>query len=65
MLLKNRTESNDLVVMRHLNIRMELAEKEKSHYLNLEKGYEGEVTFDQLLENIQEERYIFMTCCLK
>jgi hypothetical protein len=37
---------------------MELSEKEKFHYLNLEKGFAGEVKFDQLIENLQEERYI-------
>jgi hypothetical protein len=37
---------------------MNLTEQEKFHYLNLEKGYEGEVKFDQLAESLQEERYI-------
>ncbi|WP_143522427.1 nuclease-related domain-containing protein, partial [Pseudomonas sp. 2822-17] len=37
---------------------MKLDEKEKFRYLNLEKGYEGELKFDALLENLQEERYI-------
>ncbi|PIB61561.1 nuclease, partial [Pseudomonas sp. 2822-17] len=42
----------------YLNRRMKLDEKEKFRYLNLEKGYEGELKFDALLENLQEERYI-------
>jgi hypothetical protein len=58
MLLKGRTESNELLTMRYLNIRMDLTEKEKFHYLNLEKGFEGEVQFDQLASGLQEERYI-------
>ncbi|HWO78679.1 MAG TPA: nuclease-related domain-containing protein [Bacillus sp. (in: firmicutes)] len=58
MLLKDRSESDDLMMMRFLNTRMELSEKEKFYYLNLEKGYEGEVKFDQLTESLQEERYI-------
>lgn len=58
MLLKGRTESNELLTLRHLNVRMELSKKEKSHYLSLEKGYEGEVKFDLLAESIQEERYL-------
>lgn len=58
MLLKGRNESNELITMRYLNTRMDLTEKEKSHYLNLEKGYEGEMKFDQLIEGVQEERYI-------
>ena len=58
MLLKSRTESNELLAYRYLNTRMELTDKEKFHYLNLEKGYEGEVKFDQLTETLREERYI-------
>ena len=58
MLLRGRSESDELMAMRDLNTRMELTEKEKFHYLNLEKGYKGEVKFDQLAESLQEERYI-------
>lgn len=58
MLLKGRRESNELLILRYLSTRMELTDKEKLHYLNLEKGYEGETKFDQLTENLQEERYI-------
>ncbi|WP_338471483.1 nuclease-related domain-containing protein [Niallia sp. XMNu-256] len=36
---------------------MNLSDKEKFYYLNLEKGYEGELLFDKLSENIKEERY--------
>ncbi len=56
MLLKSRAESHELLIMRSLNTRLELTEKEKFHYLNLEKGYEGEVNFDLLAESLQEER---------
>ena len=65
MLLKSRTESHELLIMRSLNTRLELTEKEKFHYLNLEKGYEGEVNFDLLAESLQEESLSSMTCCLK
>lgn len=58
MLLKARSESSELLTLRSLNLRMELTDKEKFHYLNLEKGYEGEVKFDLLAGNLQEERYI-------
>lgn len=58
MLLKDRSESDELLAMRYLHTRTELTEKEKYHYLNLEKGYEGELKFDQLAESLQEERYI-------
>ncbi|KKK39784.1 nuclease [Mesobacillus campisalis] len=58
MILKERKESDELLTMRYLNTRMQLTEKDKSRYFKLEKGYEGEVKFDTLAENILEERYI-------
>jgi hypothetical protein len=58
MLLKDRFESEELLALRYLNTRMELTGKEKFHYLNLEKGFDGEKQFDLLAESLQEERYI-------
>lgn len=58
MLLRGRTESYELLALRFLNSRMKLTEQEKFRLLNLEKGYEGEVKFDQLAEGLHEERYI-------
>ncbi|NKE05161.1 NERD domain-containing protein [Mesobacillus selenatarsenatis] len=52
MFLKNRSESEELRVMKVLNSRMDLAEKEKQYYLNLQKGFEGEVIFDGYLKRI-------------
>lgn len=43
---KSRTESNELRILRVLNKRMNLSEKEKQYYFALEKGYEGEKIFD-------------------
>src|SRR3954451_20747218 len=58
MLLKSRTECHELLIMRSLNKRLDLTEKVNFHYLNLEKGYEGEVNFDLLAESLQEEKFI-------
>jgi hypothetical protein len=58
MLLKGRSESEELLIMRCLNNRMELTEKDKFYYLNLEKGFEGEVKFDLLTDRLNGERYI-------
>ncbi|PAE23409.1 nuclease-related domain-containing protein [Bacillus sp. 7894-2] len=58
MLLKRRFPSDELWCMRYLNIRMDLTEKEKQHWANLEKGYEGEVKFDLLTEKLTEERLV-------
>lgn len=57
MILKERIESEELLILRCLHTRMKLTDKEKFHYHNLEKGYEGELRFDQLCETILEERY--------
>jgi len=65
MIAKVRTESEKLIILRSLNTRMELADKDTKHYLNLEKGYEGEVKFDSLTETIQGERLIINDLCLE
>lgn len=57
MLLKERSESNELLILRCLNTRMKLSDKEKYHYLNLERGYEGEIKFDNLANRLLKERY--------
>jgi hypothetical protein len=57
MLLKNRTESDELLALRSLNTRMNLSKKDKLHYSNLEKGYEGEVYFDQLSHHLHDSRH--------
>ncbi|WP_053361484.1 nuclease-related domain-containing protein [Bacillus sp. FJAT-27251] len=58
MLYKSREESAEIRILRHLNNRMTLTEKDKQHFLNLAKGYEGEVLFDSLTEKLSCECYI-------
>lgn len=58
MFKKNRSESEELRVLKALNKRMDLAEKEKQYYLNLQKGFEGEVMFDGYLQRIVIQSYI-------
>ncbi|MFJ5763589.1 nuclease-related domain-containing protein [Neobacillus sp. NPDC093182] len=48
MLVKSRTEPDLLILLRFLNTRMSLTVDDTKQYLNLKKGYEGEVLFDQL-----------------
>lgn len=47
MAYRERTESEELKLFRFLNFRMALPSKEKNIYLHLEKGYKGELMFDQ------------------
>jgi hypothetical protein len=65
MLLKSRSESEELLALRYLNKRMELTQNEKFRYSILEKGYEGEVKFDGLAESLHEEIYIINDLLLK
>lgn len=58
MIKKPRQVPYELKVLRILNARMDLAEKDKLDLLNLEKGFEGELMFDSLTDKLQEERSI-------
>ncbi|SEM34354.1 Nuclease-related domain-containing protein [Mesobacillus persicus] len=58
MIVKSRQVSGELKLMRILNARMELEDKDKQNYFNLEKGFEGELKFDALMTNLQQERLI-------
>lgn len=58
MLIKDRLEPNELKIMRCLDKRMELTEKEKFRYFTLKKGFEGETEFDKMAGSILEDRYI-------
>jgi hypothetical protein len=44
--VKNLCESKELEMYRKLNARMDLNAKETTHYLKLEKGFEGEKQFE-------------------
>ncbi|WHY69058.1 nuclease-related domain-containing protein [Neobacillus sp. SuZ13] len=58
MAYKPRFESKELKILRVLNKRMMLSEKDKQHFFTLKKGFEGEVMFDKLTEELQCECYI-------
>ncbi len=55
MFYKPRFEPKELRMMRHLNTRMKLNEKEVKNYLTMEKGYEDEKKFDEMSINISEQ----------
>lgn len=67
MAYKNREESKELKILRVLNARMDLPQTEKQHYFNLKKGYEGELQFDQLVEEagLHQKFYILNDLLLK
>lgn len=53
MLYKPRTRSTELIVLELLSHRMNLTSKDHRHYINLKKGYDGEMQFDNLTEKLQ------------
>ena len=57
-LLKSRTVPHELRVLRSLNARMELSTEETKYYLHQEKGYQGEVIFDQLTEKLENDLFV-------
>jgi hypothetical protein len=52
MAYKPRTEREEIAILRSLNARMKLPDDDKRNYLNLKKGFEGEVKFDSLTEKL-------------
>lgn len=65
MPFKSRTVPVKLRIMRALNSRMVLTEKEKKYYLYLEKGYQGELMFDSMTENLHTGYLIINDVCLE
>lgn len=55
IIVRPRNKSKELLIQESLNVRMKLSNKEISNYLYNKKGYEGEVEFDMLLENLNIE----------
>ena len=58
MIIKPREEPLKLKILRSLNSRMDLSAKEKHNYHNLEKGYNGELIFDERIKIISNDRLI-------
>lgn len=47
LIIKPRSESEELLTFRSLNTRSKLSDEDMVYYLNLEKGYKGELMFDE------------------
>lgn len=64
-IIKRRSESLELKCLRILNTRFQLSEKEKLNYLFTEKGFEGEVKLDKMLENISSNCLVLLDLLLE
>jgi hypothetical protein len=61
MAYKERIESDEYKLYKSLNNRKVLSFKEKINYLNLEKGFKGEVMFDQIIEkNLDSRKFLVL-----
>ncbi|QOY35672.1 nuclease-related domain-containing protein [Anaerobacillus isosaccharinicus] len=65
MIIKLRSESKELRVLRCLNARLNLSEKDKQNYYYAEKGIEGERKLDDLIENVSRECLIISDLLLE
>jgi hypothetical protein len=55
MILRHRQESDELRLYRYLNARMSLSVKDEQHCVFLEKGFEGEIVFDRMVDRLDAE----------
>jgi len=62
---KPRMKPAELTILEFLNARLELPQKSEQYYLNLVKGYEGELLFDSLTEKLQCDSLILNDLLLK
>lgn len=65
MILKRRGIPYELAVTRSLNTRMFLSADEKRHLVYLEKGYHGEIMFDQFTEKLSNDVIVLNDLCLE
>lgn len=55
LIIKHRSESEELKMFRSLNTRKELSKEDLIYYLNLEKGYKGELMFDEHIREVSND----------
>ena len=60
MIIKQREVPQDLKILRYLFYRGGLPDEEKHVYLNIEKGLQGELKFDRLLEESLSSEWLII-----
>ena len=55
MIFKSRVERGEITLLKSLHARMDLTDEEKRYFLNLKKGFDGEVMFDALTVKLQSD----------
>jgi hypothetical protein len=59
-IMKRRFESDELKRLRYLNRRIILSDKEASHYFTINKGFEGELKFDEWAVETLPDNWIML-----
>ncbi|WP_252990008.1 nuclease-related domain-containing protein [Sporosarcina newyorkensis] len=65
IILKSRALANEMIALRSLKSRMTLLQHDNKRYMNMEKGLEGELRFDQLTEGMKNDVYLINDLCLE
>lgn len=65
LLYKARTEPAELIILNSLNHRMQLSKFDQQNYSNLRKGFEGELLFDSLTNNLESDCLVLNNLLLK
>ncbi|WP_079710835.1 nuclease-related domain-containing protein [Paraliobacillus ryukyuensis] len=56
--MKKRQKPSELIIYEYLSYRKTLAEKDSLQYRKLKTGYQGEVLFDEYVEQVQQHHFI-------
>ncbi|MEH7276752.1 nuclease-related domain-containing protein [Neobacillus vireti] len=57
---KERIESDEMKIFRILDNHMTLPRKSKQIFSNLEKGFKGELMFDQITEGLDSNKFLIL-----
>lgn len=58
MIIKPRYESAELKLLRSLNTRMNLSIQDANYYCNCEKGFNGELLFDEWIKKLPDDCFV-------
>ncbi|MDQ1143411.1 hypothetical protein QE429_000238 [Bacillus sp. SORGH_AS 510] len=65
MIIKHRQKTLELILLEYLHARMDFSTKELKRYLNLKKGYEGELKSDLWLDGLSDDWIILQGLLLE
>lgn len=60
MLIKQRSEPLELTILKTLNARSILNATDSTNFHNLDKGYRGEIMFDEYMKEVSNENNLIL-----